>query len=111
MKEVTAATVEETEEIELVDIEEYSKGGRQVPANARSYRFRVDKEHFTTQKVHLTGREILTLSNNLPPERFNLRQRNQGGQVKPVGLDDTVNLAEPGIERFTTIPKDQTEGS
>src|SRR6266403_1327866 len=32
------------------------------------------------------------------------------GQIKPIGLDDIVDFTAPGVERFTTLPKDQTEG-
>ncbi len=102
----------ETEIIEI-DIEEYVRTGRPIPPHHPShrYRFRVDKHSYVTEKPHLTGREILTIAGKVPPERFALRQRHHGGQVTPVGLEEVVDLTTPGIERFTTIPRDQTEGA
>lgn len=94
-----------------IDIEEYARACRPVPPHAHRYRFRVDREYFITTKHQLTGREILTTAGKLPPERFSLRQRHHDGQVKPVSLEDVVDLTTPGIERFTTIPRDQTEGA
>jgi hypothetical protein len=94
-----------------IDIEEYAKAGKPVPPHAHRYRFRVDRDYFTTTKHKLPGREILIIAGKIPPERFALRQRHHGGQVTSVGLEDTVDLTTPGIERFTTIPRDQTEGT
>ena len=37
-------------------------------------------------------------------------QKFRGGAVHPVGLDETVVFTTPGIERFMTLPLDQTEG-
>ena len=34
----------------------------------------------------------------------------KGNRYRNVGLDDQVDLGEPGIEMFTYIKKDQTEG-
>jgi hypothetical protein len=58
----------------------------------------------------MTGREILILAGKTPPERFQLNQRFKGGRVVKVGYDQKVCFTEPGIERFMTIPLDQTEG-
>jgi len=58
----------------------------------------------------MTGREILTLAGKIPPESFQLRQKLKGGTVRKIGLDDNVDFTEPGVEKFMTIPLDQTEG-
>ncbi len=56
-----------------------------------------------------TGRQILEAAGKIPPERWLLNQK-ICGQIKPVGLNDKVDLRAPGVERFVTLPKDQTEG-
>lgn len=108
-----ALAVPETDEIiliEEVDIEIYAREGKRPP-HARRYRIRVDRDYFVTTASSLTGRQILELAGRLPVERFGLRQRHHGGQVVSIALDQVVDLTQLGIERFTTIPKDQTEGA
>ena len=58
----------------------------------------------------MSGRDLLKLAGKVPPERFSLTQKFRGGTVKPVGIDDTAVFTTPGVERFMTLPLDQTEG-
>lgn len=94
---------------EIVDLEEYAKQGKKPP-KAKKYRIRVDKEKFVVDVPSMTGREILTLAGKTPPEQFKLFEIKNGNRVK-IGLDQTVDFTEHGVERFTTLPLDQTEGS
>lgn len=94
---------------DVVDIEEFVKAGKPVPA-AKAYRFRVDRELITVTKPLITGRQILELANKVPPEKFKLFQHLHGGQTVPVALTDTVDLRSAGLERFKTIPTDPTDG-
>lgn len=96
--------------VEIIDIEEHSKHHGDKPPKARRYIIRVDREKFTVEVPGMTGREILTLAGKTPPERYLLNQKFKHGQVKPIGLDEFVDFTAPGVERFTTLPKDQTEG-
>lgn len=96
-------------EVEEEDLEAAAKAG-QVPRLARRYRFRVDRERFVVEKTALTGREILLIAGRIPPERFLLSQKHTGGRAEKVDLDEVVDLRKPGVERFMTLPKDQTEG-
>jgi hypothetical protein len=95
--------------VDEVDVEEYGKRGERPP-RARRYRIRIDKAFFVVDHAIVTGRELLTLASKVPPERFEIFQKAQGGQMKKVGLDEKVDLSEPGIERFQTIPLEATEG-
>jgi len=95
--------------IDMVDIEEYGKRGERPP-RARQYKIRIDKAFFTVDHPTVTGRELLTLAGKVPPERFEIFQKLHGGQMKKVSLDEKVDLAQPGIERFQTIPLEATEG-
>ncbi len=96
-------------EILVVDVELYSKEGKQVPHGSH-YLIMVDRQKYTVKQECMTGREILIIAGKTPPERFQLNQRFKGGKVVKVGYDQTVCFTEPGIEKFMTIPLDQTEG-
>lgn len=94
---------------EVVDLEEYARRGI-TPPNAKTYRIRVDKTKYDVSVPSMTGRQILALAGKTPVERFMLSEKLHGGQVKPIGLDDVANFSAPGVERFMTLAKDQTEG-
>ena len=114
-KNEDSAIVRELEHVEeqleeLIDIEEFSKEHPDKPPKAKRYRIRVDKIHITVEVPSLPGRKILELAGKTPPDRWMLTQIFRHGKFKPIGLDDVVDFTEPGVERFTTLPKDQTEG-
>ncbi len=94
--------------LEVVDIEEFAKRGERPP-RAHQYRFRIDDHYYTTDKDELTGREILGFAGKTP-EGYSLRQRLHGGQVHPVAPDAVAHLREHAIERFITIPRENTDG-
>lgn len=73
------------------------------------YQIRIDKQHFELEVPCITGRELLALVGKVP-ENTRLIQRLHGGQARPVPPDDVVDLTDPGVERFMTLPLDQTEG-
>ena len=79
-------------------------------ANEVEYHIKIDKQSYEVSTRYITGREILTLAKKIPPEQFELRQKMHGGTTKKIGLDETVDLADPGVERFMTLPLDQQEG-
>ena len=94
---------------EYIDIEEYAKTGK-TPPKGKKYLIKVDKALYKIKVETLTGREILNLAGKTPVERFQLNQKQRGGVVKKIGYSETVDFTTPGIERFMTIPLDQTEG-
>jgi hypothetical protein len=95
-------------EIEEVDVEECLKRGERVP-RARRYIIRVDKQRVTTHNPKLTGAEILALVSKTP-ETYKLYQHKRGHQPTLVPPNQVVDLTEHGVERFTTMAKDTTEG-
>lgn len=99
---------EETEVI--VDLEECATRGQIPPEAAKRFRIRVNKEVFIIDGPKTTGREILELSHHNPVEQWRLDQRFRGGATKKIELNETVDLRTPGVERFMTLPLDQTEG-
>lgn len=94
---------------EIIDLEEYAQTGRKPP-RARRYRIKIDKDKYVVEKSSMTGRELLVLAGKTPPERFMISQKPHGGPPKQIKLDESVDITTPGIEKFLTLPLDQTEG-
>ena len=95
--------------VEEADLEQLAKAGQRPPP-AKRYRIRIDDKHYTVENPSITGRELLALAGKNPPEHFILTQKTRGAGVKTVGLNDIVDLTEPGIERFNTLPRQVQEG-
>jgi hypothetical protein len=94
---------------EIVDLEQFAKEGKIPPARCKGYRIRIDKLTYVVTEPSKTGRELLELAEK-QPERFSIRQKLKGGQVKKIELDERVDFTTVGIERFMTLPLDQQEG-
>lgn len=94
---------------EIADLEEYARQGKQPP-RCRGYRIRVNGERHVVDDSQPTGREILELASLTPPTNYTLRIKVAGQQPSKVGLDEKVDLRQPGIEKFKALPRDQQEG-
>ncbi|HVT84296.1 MAG TPA: multiubiquitin domain-containing protein [Chitinophagaceae bacterium] len=92
-----------------IDVELFAKEGKEVP-KGHVYIITIDRQKFKVQEECMTGRQILVLAGKRPPERFQLNLRLKGGKVVKVGYDEKVCFTTPGVEKFMTIPLDQTEG-
>jgi len=99
----------ESQDMEVIDIELFARKGERPPVG-RKYRIRVDKTVLVVDGPTITGRQILELAGRVPPERYRLDEKLRGGETRKIELTDVVDLTEPGVERFMTIPLDQTEG-
>lgn len=95
--------------IDIVDIEEYGRENR-PPPHAHRYKVKIDHIHFVFDHRYVTGRQLLERANKLPVTRYEIEKRMHGGHFVPIGLDEKVDLGEPGIEVFETFPLDETEG-
>jgi hypothetical protein len=95
--------------VEEVEIEIYAKRGEPIPA-AQRYIIRVDKEKLTLQTHTIKGREILALVKKTP-DKYKLYQQHHKQQPALVEPEQVVDLRRHHIERFTTMPRDTTEGS
>lgn len=76
----------------------------------RVFKIQIDKHSFELRNPTPTGRDLLVLAGKTPPEQFAIYQKVPGNQPIRIPLDVTVDLREPGVERFVTLPLDQTEG-
>lgn len=94
---------------EIIDLELFAKEGKPVP-KGKKYQIRIDREKYIVSVESMTGKEILLLAGKNPPERYQLNQKLFKGEVKKIGYDERVDFTAPGVERFMTLPLDQTEG-
>ncbi len=94
---------------EFVDIEEFAKAGKQPPKDSK-YQIRIDKEKYVVEVPGMTGRELLLLAGKTNPEQYNIYEKLTGGQSVKIGLDEMADFTKNGVERFMTLPLDQTEG-
>jgi hypothetical protein len=83
---------------------------KQKDPKPQSYKIQIDKVEYDVTNPTPTGRELLTMAGKLPPEQFAIYLKAKGNQPQRVSLDESVDLREPGVERFVTLPLDQTEG-
>ena len=99
-------------EDQIIDLEWCSKHGHKPP-KGRKYRIKIDRERYVVESECLTGKELLELAGKTPYNRYQLNQKVRiKGKVKivKIGYDQTVCFSEPGVEKFMTLPLDQTEG-
>lgn len=101
--------MKEADTVVVVDLEEYAKAGKKIP-ESEHFRIRIDKDKYDVAVPMMTGRQLLTLAGKNPPEGYSIFQRVAGGQTIKIELEHKVDFRTPGIERFMTIPLDQTEG-
>lgn len=94
---------------ELVVIEEFAKRGEKPP-HAKTYVIRIDKQTYHVHKPNPTGEELLHLAGKTSAG-YKLYQIFRGRQPEPVAPNQHVDLCAHGIERFTTVQKDPTEGA
>jgi hypothetical protein len=95
-------------EVDVLDVEASSRLERKPVA--KRYQIRIDRERYVVESPVVTGRELLGLAGKTPVERFMIFQVFSGGRSEEVGLGQPVDLRVPGIEKFRTLSRDQTEG-
>ncbi|RJQ24663.1 hypothetical protein C4565_09455 [Candidatus Parcubacteria bacterium] len=93
----------------VVDLEEFCKDDKKVPKGKR-YQIRIDKEKYVVDSSDITGKQLLELAGKIPTERYAIYQQLKGGKTLKVEETMAVDLCAPGVERFMTLPLDQTEG-
>ena len=76
----------------------------------REYKVQIDKEVFEIDFPLPTGRELLERAGKKPAEQYAIYLKVRGGQPQRIELDEKIDLRQPGVERFVTLPLDQTEG-
>ena len=95
--------------IEVIDLAEFAKA-KKNPPKAAKYKFQVKNNIYTVEVESMTGREICEMAGLIPPEDYILDMKIHGGEMREIKPDDLVSFLEPGIEKFTYVSRDQTEG-
>jgi len=93
---------------DVIDVEEFAREGKPIPKGKR-YRIRIDKEKFVVSQPTITGKELLGLVGKTP-DKYNVYLHVHGGQTTLIQPDKEVDLTTPGVERFTTMKIENTEG-
>jgi len=93
---------------ELEDLEVCAKEGRAARC-VRRYRIRIDREQYVVQVTYMTGQQLLETAGKCDVARWKVFQKLKGQMVE-IGLQETVSFTAPGVEKFKTLPLDQTEG-
>ena len=93
---------------ELEDLEFCCKEGRAARC-VRRYRIRIDRERYVVNVTYMTGRQLLELAGKCDTSKWKIFQK-LCGEMKEITLDEEVSFTTPGVEKFKTLPLDQTEG-
>jgi hypothetical protein len=70
----------------------------------------IDKQQFETEQAVWTAAQLQALVGK-NTQGFQIFLKKPGGELEEIKPGPTVDLREPGIERFVTLPLDQTEGA
>lgn len=96
----------------IIDLEMLAKAQQHAPpfTPGTRYRIRIDKQQFVVSVDHMTGADILALVGKTP-ETHRLDMKLHGGATQKIEATQIVYLTAPGIEKFMTLPLDQTDGT
>ena len=104
----TGGAAEELEpELDELDIEAFA--GLECKPRAKRYIIRIDKKPYVIEQSVITARELLLLAGKNPPEKFRIWQIVKG-ESHELALGDKVDVRAPGVEKFRTLSRTQTEG-
>ena len=77
---------------------------------AKVFRIQIDKTFHDVDTPVTTVAALLTLAGKLPVEQYALYLKGKAGQPRRLDPKEKIDLRQPGVERFVTLPLDQTEG-
>lgn len=72
------------------------------------FRVVVDDQVLNLQEPIWTGQQLLELADRRPTEQFLLYQLGEHSLMEEIGLDESVDVRKPGIERFLTFRSDRS---
>jgi hypothetical protein len=76
--------------------------------NKNQWRIEIDKEHHTVNDPVLTGRQLLNLAGKIPIEEHLVYLIDKTRLLEDIGLEESVDLRQRGIERFITFASDRS---
>lgn len=83
------------------------EGGNKPP---KPYKIKIDGTMYEVQDHIITGQMILTLAQKTPESDYRVALKEHGNNMRPIGMDETVDLEEPGIEKFVTYHTGHSDG-
>jgi len=93
---------------EPVDTESCARHGRRPPKGHR-YRIKIDRKKYVVDTAEISGAGILELAGK-SPEEWKLHKQMRGGRRERIKAGDIVDVAQPGVERFGTSPRNVQGG-
>ena len=99
-------TIDQNNRLEVADFARKNPGERKP--DGHGFDVRIGDTKFAIDDPVVTGRQILEAAGNFPPEEFLVFQRLANGQLEEIRLDETVDLRDPGVERFHTFRSDRS---
>ena len=92
----------------VCNLEEFAVSGNGLPSYCRSYIIRIDEECYTVNDPVITGRQLLDKAAKRPVDEYLIFQFLHNGQLEEIRLDETVDLRQPGLEKFITFKSDRS---
>ena len=96
-------------EDDAIDLEACSRADRKPPKGQSEYKIKIDGNKYTVAKQIVTGEEILALAGKGYGE-WTLNQKLRGGRRKAIEKEEPVDLTQPRVERFETVPWQAQQG-
>lgn len=69
----------------------------------KSYKIKIDKQIRTFLDPVVTGIQLLNAAGKNPVDEYLIFQRLKDGQFEEIRLEESVDLTQPGLERFKTF--------
>ena len=80
------------------------------PKPPKDYKLKIDGKMFDVQDRYVTGRDILVLAQKTPLADYGVALQEHGHNMRPIGLDEAVDLETPGVEKFVTYHTGHSDG-
>lgn len=68
----------------------------------------IDEQRFAVEDPVITGRQLLNVAGKKPPEEHLIYFLGSGNLLEDIGLDETLDLRQPGREKFITFKADRS---
>ena len=68
-----------------------------------SYQVKIDEKKYPFTDPIVTGSQLLTTAGKHPLDEYLIFQRLKNGQFEEIRLEESVDLTQPGLERFKTF--------
>ena len=109
MQEVDSYFIIPAGDDEAIDLELCARFDRKPPKGQKHYKIKIDGVKYKVDRQEMTGEEILSLAGK-KYDQWTMNQKFRGGRRKPIEAGDKVDLAQPGVERFETVPRQAQQG-